>query len=108
MRITLAIALLAIATQAYAQFIPPEELDRPFDGRVVIQEAKDQVRRLCPAMAHFTVALGCSYIISGMNLYAIVKLPDDQIRVAGHDPEVFMRHEIGHCNSWPAHHPGAR
>jgi hypothetical protein len=26
----------------------------------------------------------------------------------GYDPAVFIRHEIGHCNGWPATHKGAR
>jgi hypothetical protein len=110
MRITLATALLiTFANSARAQFLPPEEYDHPYEGRLVIQEAKDQdeVRRLCP-YPFAMEPLGCSYRIPGIRLCAIVKVSDEQIRAAGHDPDVFMRHEIGHCNSWPAHHPGAR
>jgi hypothetical protein len=109
MRITLTAALIAIATQAYSQFLPPEEFDRPFEGRVVIQEAinQDEVRRLCNAV--FTmVPLGCSYRMPSIKWCAIVKLPDEQIRAEGFDPAIFMRHEIGHCNGWPASHMGAR
>jgi hypothetical protein len=107
---TLAIAPLAIATQAYAQFLPPEEFDRPFDGRVVIQLARDQdeVRKLCPGMIFTMEPLGCSFRIRGLALCAIVKVSDDQIRAAGYDPEVFMRHELGHCNGWGSDHKGAR
>jgi hypothetical protein len=111
MRITFTIALLiTITISAQAQFLPPEEFDRPFDGRVVIQEARDgaEVRKLCPSMLFTITPLGCSYRIEGTNLCGIVKVSDDQIRAAGHDPEIFMRHERGHCNGWPADHRGAR
>ena len=46
--------------------------------------------------------------IRGLALCAIVKVSDDQIRAAGYDPEVFMRHELGHCNGWGSDHKGAR
>jgi hypothetical protein len=78
-------------------FLPPEEFDRPYEGRVVIQAAKDQdeVRRLCPKFVFGIAAIGCAYQIPGTKLCAIVKVSDDDIRAAGHDPDVFMRHEIG-------------
>jgi len=111
MRITFTIALLiTITISAQAQFLPPEEFDRPFDGRVIIQEARDsdEVRKLCPKMAFMIRPLGCSYRIQGTYYCGIVKVPDEQIRDAGHDPAIFMRHEHGHCNGWPADHRGAR
>jgi hypothetical protein len=52
MRITLAIALLlSPVSSAWAQFLPPEEFDRPFDGPTVFRIARDQdeVRRICKA-----------------------------------------------------------
>jgi hypothetical protein len=115
MRVTLAIVLLlTLAGSAQAQktgrFLPPEAFDHPFDGRVVIQEAKDydEVRKLCPGMVFTMEPLGCSYRIPAMKLCAIVKVSDEQIRAAGLDPDVFMRHEIGHCWGWGADHKGAR
>jgi hypothetical protein len=113
MRILSVITFFLIASSAQAQgliLLPPEEFDRPFDGRIVIQEARDQdeVRKLCPNIVFTIGALGCAHLIPSIRLCAIVKVSDEQIRAAGHDPEIFMRHEIGHCNSWPAHHPGAR
>jgi hypothetical protein len=52
------------------------------------------------------IALGCSQKI--WDMCVIVKVPDAEIIAMGHDPEIFMRHEIGHCNGWPATHKGAR
>jgi hypothetical protein len=65
MRITSAIALLlTLADSAQAQglrLLPPEEFDHPFDGRVVIHEARDgdEVRRLSPNMTFTIEPLGC-------------------------------------------------
>jgi hypothetical protein len=111
MRVTLpAIALLAHCTAAWGQYLPPEEFDRPYDGRIVIQEAGDdnEVRRLCPQFMFGVAALGCAYQIPGVKLCAIVKISDEKIRAAGYDPEIFMRHERGHCLGWGADHKGAR
>ena len=111
MRIAVLLAIgLVYCTVAWAQFLPPEEFDRPFDGRIVIQEARDydHVRELCPNMVFVMTPLGCSNRIKGVKLCGIVKVSDDQIRAAGHDPAIFMRHEIGHCNGWGPMHLGAR
>ena len=51
---------------------------------------------------------GCSYRMPSIKWCAIVKLSDDKVRAEGFDPDVFMRHEIGHCNGWPGTHKGAR
>lgn len=103
-------ACCLFATTASAQYLPPEEFDHPFDGRVVTQQAidSDNVRKLCPGMNFTMQPIGCAYLIPPLRMCAIVKLPDDQIRAAGHDPAIFMRHELGHCNGWPANHKGAR
>jgi hypothetical protein len=39
---------------------------------------------------------------------AIVMAPDDVITKAGFPPALVLRHEIAHCNGWPADHRGAR
>jgi hypothetical protein len=110
MRFLAVIALLTLVSSAWAQFLPPEAFDRPFDGRIVIQEARDrdEVLRLCPNMTFTMEPLGCSHRIPGIKLCTIVKVSDERIRAAGHDPAVFMRHQVGHCNGWPASHKGAR
>lgn len=106
--------LLLLLSNAHAQtagkFLPPEEFDHPYDGRIVIQMARDydDVRLLCPSMKFTMTPLGCAYQIRGTKLCAIVKVSDDTIRAVGFDPEVFMRHETGHCNGWGADHKGAR
>jgi len=99
---------VTLATQVQAQFIPPEEFDRPYDGRVFYQLARDQdhVREMCKAAFNTGRAPGCSRVI--MDVCVIVKLSNADIRALGIDPEVFLRHEVGHCNGWGPDHKGAR
>jgi len=109
----LVITLLpALATVSHAQrgLLPPEEFDHPYDGRIVIQMARDQaeVRELCKGMVFHGPALGCARGRRDFKICYIAKVSDDEIRAAGYDPEHFMRHEIGHCNGWPPSHVGAR
>jgi hypothetical protein len=110
MRIVVLLAIgLVHCTAAWAQFLPPAEFDHPYKGPVAIQHARsqDEVRESCRGMKfNLGIALGCSMVVAGTCL--IVKVPDAEIRAHGHDPEVFMRHETGHCNGWPASHVGAR
>lgn len=102
MRITVIIALVMLATGARAQmrFLPSEEFDHPYtDGPVTIYPManQDEVRFHCNnAKFNLGVALGCARKI--YKTCFIFKVSDEEIRAAGHNPGVFMRHEIGHCN----------
>ena len=50
--------------------------------------------------------LGCNYRFPSQ---CVIFLADDKIiRAAGHDPDIVLRHETGHCNGWPANHEGGR
>ena len=99
---------LVHCTAAWGQFLPPEEFDRPYNGQIFYQLARDQdhVREICRAAFNSGKAPGCSRVYPDMCI--IVKLSNADMRAIGIDPEVFMRHEIGHCNGWPASHKGAR
>jgi hypothetical protein len=89
---------------------PPEHYDHPYNGPLVVTVARDEthVRELCPS-AKFTlgVALGCSvrHVTEGC---WVVLAPEAVISAAGFPPELVKRHEIAHCNGWPADHRGAR
>jgi hypothetical protein len=108
--VLLAIGLVhCTATSAFAQrLLPPEEFDFPDNGPVSIQEARSQeeVRKSCRIPLGQITALGCTKVVWGICL--IVKVSDEEIQSYGHDPDIFMRHEMGHCNGWPASHPGMR
>ena len=106
MRILSIIALL-IATEAQAQYLPPPEFDRPYEGRLYYEVVPGQeyVRKACPGAKFGGPALACTICFAGICVIVIVS--DEEIRAAGHDPDIVRRHEIGHANGWPAHHPGA-
>ena len=111
-----AIALVA-ATTANAQTVypahavirpiplPPPEYDHPYSGIVVTTVAKslEHVRELCPIP---NAKYGCAFRYGTGCL--IVLAPDADIVAVGWTTELAKRHEIGHCNGWPANHPNAR
>jgi hypothetical protein len=112
--LTLALALLVTPAAATAaegpRLVPPKEFDRPFAAKVIVVTARDQnhVRELCPKakfIAGFP-ALACSYLTSAWDC-KIVVAADDVIKAVGFPPELVKRHEIAHCNGWPADHGGA-
>jgi hypothetical protein len=110
--LTLALALLVAASAATAaageRLVPPKEYDHPFDGELIEVTALDQdnVRRWCPTAKFPRWALGCMPELRPGRCW-IVLAPDDVIKAAGFPPELVRRHEIAHCNGWPADHRGA-
>jgi hypothetical protein len=106
--LTLALAAPAAADPTPLRLTPPKEYDRPYKGipTLVVARSQQLVRELCPA-AKFSSqigALGCPHIIG--NKCWVVLAPDADIK-AGFPPELVKRHEIAHCNGWPADHSGA-
>ena len=115
--LTVELALIVTSAAAHAEphtyyLIPPAEYDRPYKGELVVQIARDEdhVRELCPraVFSPRTGALGCMKTRTEDVYCRIVMAPDDVIKAAGFPPELVKRHEIGHCNGWPADHKGAR
>jgi hypothetical protein len=99
---------LLVASSAQAQFLPPPEFDKPYEGRLYYEIApnQDYVRKVCPSFKNPGPALACTICFAG--ICVIVMVSDEEIRAAGHDPEIVRRHERGHANGWPADHHGAR
>jgi hypothetical protein len=116
--LTLALALIvtpaaaqstsAAAAAAGERLLPPKEFDHPFAGELIEVTALDQdnVRRWCPTAKFPRWALGCTPEIRPGRCW-IVLAPDAEIIKAGFPPELVRRHEIAHCNGWPADHRGA-
>ena len=114
--LTLALTLIVApaATQSTSaaaegpRLVPPPEYDRPFAANVIVITARDQkhVRELCPQAVFTGAALGCASLTPSWDC-KIVVAADDVIKAAGYPPELVRRHEIAHCNGWPADHPGA-
>jgi hypothetical protein len=108
--LTLALALIVTpgAAQSVAYVVPPKEYDHPFGGTVIVLPARDQkqVRELCPKAKFMGAALGCPEITSSWDC-RVVLAADSVIKAAGFPPALVKRHEIAHCNGWPADHRGA-
>ena len=111
--LTLALALVASAATAAAEgsrMVPPKEFDRPYaaPGKVIVVTGRDQnhVRELCPTAKFTGEALGCASLTPTWDC-KIVVAANDVIKAAGFPPELVKRHEIAHCNGWPADHRGA-
>jgi hypothetical protein len=110
--LTLALALIVTPAAAEPLYVlPPMEYDHPYGGELTIHLAKDQaeVRATCPNSKFPPIgALGCALLHPNGKQCWIVLAPDADIVAVGHTTEIVKRHEIGHCNGWPADHAGAR
>jgi hypothetical protein len=112
--IVLALAIAA-ATPAAAtermRLVPPPEYDHPYKGRwlrIIEAPSQEEVRRMCPETKFHPLigALACTHRIDA-NICTIVIVSDSELNRVGFSPDVVRRHEIAHCNGWPADHKGA-
>jgi len=83
-----------------AELEPPARYNHPYDGPVderVMSAA--EVPALCMSMGTSPFAAACSLVGDDGTCHII--LPND-----GQAPvSTYRRHEIAHCNGWPADHP---
>jgi hypothetical protein len=82
-----------------ARLEPPARYDHPYAGPVVERVVPEaEVRSLCMTMGADPIGTACSWQSKGT---CYIVLPSD-----GRAPvSAFRRHEIAHCNGWPADHP---
>jgi hypothetical protein len=102
------------------RFLPPLKYDHRFPDRLLIIDAGDQdmLRRMChkPEAPFGSLWTGCAIPPSSPGLYGfiteadcvIILASESDIERTGWTLNLAIRHEIGHCNGWPANHPGAR
>jgi hypothetical protein len=109
----LALAITAVTPAAAAErmrLVPPLEYDHPYKGRlrIIVAENQQEVRRMCPGTKFHPLigALACTHRLSD-TVCEVVMLSDDEINRVGFPPDMVRRHEIAHCNGWPADHKGA-
>jgi hypothetical protein len=89
--------------------LPPERYDHPYKGHLTLQRATDEeMIKTCPAPLTLPKRIACAFPIPAANSCLIVLAPRTTIAAAGYSEEIVIRHEIGHCNGWPADHNGAR
>ena len=88
--------------------LPPPEYDKPFPGKLTeIRVPPETMRAICPKTI-FPLTLACAYPTRDQSECLIIMLSDELIKAAGWTPEIVRRHEVGHCNGFPADHRGAR
>jgi hypothetical protein len=106
----LAMADIAKAGKNDAEWNPPTRFDHAYSGKLTVRYLpQKQVVTACtnlfakykvPAKS-FPNQHGCSAITSKTSCTVIV-VNETYMRAT---PQAVLRHEIGHCNMWPADHP---
>jgi hypothetical protein len=82
-----------------AKLEPPAQYNHPYNGQVIERVMPvAEVRTLCMSMGADVLGVACSW--QSDNTCYIVLPNDEQAPVA-----TYRRHEIAHCNGWPANHP---
>jgi hypothetical protein len=81
------------------QLEPPAQYDHAYDGPVDERVTSVfEVRKLCTALGASARGVACSWISDGV---CHIVLPNDELTPV----DTYRRHEIAHCNGWPANHP---
>jgi hypothetical protein len=82
-----------------AKLEPPEQYNHPYNGQVVERVVPAaEARTLCMSMGADLLGVACSWQSNGT---CNTILPNDEYAPVA----TFRRHEIAHCNGWPANHP---
>jgi hypothetical protein len=103
--------LLATATTAQAQLLPPPQYDHEFPAQLTVETVATQAElaRICPnAAARTPNMIGCAIRANDGSSCRIILVPDSIIQALHSTRSRILRHEIGHCNGWPADHPRGR
>jgi len=85
--------------------LPPPEYDKPYEGKLTITRARDK-QHLAALCRLDKPNIACAWP-RGPSC-EIIMVPDEMIVADGFIPELVLRHEQGHCNSWPKDHPNQR
>jgi len=82
-----------------AKLEPPERYNHPYNGQIVERVVPvAEARTLCMSMGADLLGVACSLQSNGT---CNIILPNDEYAPVA----TFRRHEIAHCNGWPANHP---
>ena len=96
---TLCVSYFAPKIRYLAELEPPARYNHPYDGPVDERVMSvSEARTLCNSLDAFPTGVACSWVADGT---CHIVLPNDyQAPVS-----TYRRHEIAHCNGWPANHP---
>ncbi len=82
-----------------AELEPPAQYNHPYNGPVVERVMPEaEVRLLCMSRGADPGGVACSWLSDGA---CYIALPDDEQAPVS----TYRRHELAHCNGWPANHP---
>jgi hypothetical protein len=110
MNIALMIAIAVVVVVAFiivissrirylANLEPPVQYNHPYDGPVVERVMPvAEVRALCTSVGASGPFVACAWVSHGV---CHIVLPNDEPAPVS----TYRRHEIAHCNGWPANHP---
>jgi len=80
----------------YGTILPPEQYDHPHPNITEYWLPAEEIRWKCRSKD----ARACSYSLRDGKSHCIILLVEGMPVGGGH-----WRHERGHCNGWPPHHP---
>jgi hypothetical protein len=94
------------------EFFPPPEYDRPYTGKLTIERVADPaaVKLHCPELRYPVGCAKVAYDLSSCVIFIVSdefinRQPNEIRRLFAYSYENFLRHELAHCNGWPADHP---
>lgn len=106
----LATANAAVAGKRDPEWNPPKRFDHAYSGNLTVRYLpQKQVIKACKKLfAKYNIVAettlrqhGCAAITSDTSCTVIVI--NKMFALA--TPKAVVRHEVGHCNGWPADHP---
>jgi hypothetical protein len=108
--------LLLLTTSALAQNngggLPPARYDRPYQGKLTVDIYTDpfKLARECYDGAQSTPEFACAFRYKDNSCRIIMLTPallEKYGKMYGYnlDLDLVWRHEVAHCNGWPADHP---
>jgi hypothetical protein len=104
---------MAHAAERLGMWLPPPQYDVPYTGELtIVRVATEQdIRTLCPEMnfGEFP-ATSCTMTPHNDRTRCYIFIASDKALKAAHNMDyvTVLRHEIGHCNGWPADHKDGR
>lgn len=98
MGVALAAINLAFKIRYVAELEPPTQYNHPYNGQVIERVMPEaEVRVLCTSRGASGPFVACAWVSDGA---CYIVLPNDEPAPVA----TYRRHEIAHCNGWPADH----
>jgi hypothetical protein len=94
-----AFVVISSRVRYLSELEPPARYNHPYEGLVderVMPVA--EVRALCRSVGASGPFVACAWVSDGV---CHIVLPNDEPAPVS----TYRRHEIAHCNGWPANHP---